>query len=523
LVDDDEEDYLITRDIVEEIDHSRFTVDWVESYEKGLEQVKQQIHDVYLIDYRLGAQSGLDLIREAKEAGCYSPLILLTGLGDREVDQQALEAGASDYMVKGTLNASQLERSIRYSIREVSIQQELHRLNTELEARVAQRTEALALANEELRQSQRLYRSIASNYPNGVIAILEPDFTLIFADGKELIRLGLSRDDLQGHHLKEVVDEETYPIMHENLSRVFKGEDLSFEVVFRGYDYNIKGVPLSDPFGKIMQALIVANNITEQKKAAGEVLKALEKERQLNTLKSRFVSMASHEFRTPLSTIMSSVTLIGRYKDPIYEEKRTKHIDRIKGSVRNLNNILNDLLSLGKLEEGKISIHPETFDLCNFTQEVVEEHQAVAKEGQVIHYRHEGIEQLVSLDKHLLKNIFHNLLSNAIKYSPPDSEIEVRTHWQAESLTLEVQDQGMGIPTEEHEHLFERFFRARNATNIQGTGLGLNIVKEYVSLMDGKISFISKLEGGTTFTIILPHKNLSQNLSHHEENPTHRR
>lgn len=504
LIDDDEEDYLIIRDIVEEIDHKKFTLDWVDNYEQGLELISQGIHDVYLIDYRLGIHNGLELIIEAKSVGTEAPLILLTGLGDKRIDQDALEAGAADYMVKGMLTAERLERTIRYAMHEARHRMALQKLNLELEERVAARTQDLERANDELRKSQNLYRNIASNFPNGVIMVFGPDLQVIFADGKELIRLGLSKGEIQGHHLSKSVEEPLFSTLSEQLRPVFQGNERSFEVSFRGYDYLLRGVPLRDRHEEVERVLVVVNNVTEQKKAAEEIKRALDQERVLNNLKSRFVSMASHEFRTPLSTIMSSVTLIGRYKDANYEDKREKHIDRIKSSVKNLNNILNDLLSLGKLEEGKIHVQPERFNLYTFTQEIVEEHLAVAKKGQEITFSCACDKQEVLLDKHLLKNIFHNLISNAIKYSPENKTIAVKMAVDPRHVNIDIIDQGMGIPEEEQKHLFERFFRAHNVTNIQGTGLGLNIVKEYIHLMGGEITFISKLNEGTTFQIHLP-------------------
>lgn len=236
-------------------------------------------------------------------------------------------------------------------------------------------------------------------------------------------------------------------------------------------------------------------------KSQAEVRKALEKERELNELKSRFVSMASHEFRTPLSTILTSASLIGRYTAPGTEEKRAKHINRIKSAVGNLTGILNDFLSLSKLEEGKFENHPETFDLNELVEKVIDEIKLIAKPNQVIVYQHEGTNE-VTLDIKFTRNICINLLSNAIKYSEKD--IFINTSITPEQIQIIVKDQGMGIPKEEQEYLFTRFFRAKNATNIQGTGLGLNIVRKYLELMNGTITFESELQVGTTFTITFP-------------------
>ncbi len=242
------------------------------------------------------------------------------------------------------------------------------------------------------------------------------------------------------------------------------------------------------------------NRLAESKQ---EVMQALERERELNELKSRFVTTASHEFRTPLGTILSSVSLISRYQNSDDQSKREKHIDRIKSAVNNLTEILNDFLSLEKLEEGIIRNSPEPMHLENFMKDIIEEMRALLKSGQQISYQHTGDFEIV-LDCQLLKNVMINLISNAIKYSLEDKEILVRSEFKNGNIKIDVIDQGIGIPDEDKPHMFERFFRANNAGNIQGTGLGLNIVKKYIELMDGEISFKSEYGKGTTFTVIIP-------------------
>ncbi|MBL0342780.1 MAG: HAMP domain-containing histidine kinase [Bacteroidetes bacterium] len=240
-----------------------------------------------------------------------------------------------------------------------------------------------------------------------------------------------------------------------------------------------------------------------------ELRTALEKEKDLSELKSRFVTMASHEFRTPLSTILTSVSLISKYNDVGQDEKRFKHIDRIKSAVSNLTSILNDFLSLGKLEEGKVQYSATEFDLPVFSQDLVNEMREVSKKGQSIIYEHQGVQSIVFLDKNLTRNICINLLSNAIKYSNEGSRIDFKTIHENDKIVLEVTDHGIGIPESEQQHIFERFFRAGNASNIQGTGLGLNIVKKYVELLNGEVGFKSVYGKGTTFKVILPTKTTS--------------
>ncbi len=231
---------------------------------------------------------------------------------------------------------------------------------------------------------------------------------------------------------------------------------------------------------------------------------ALDNERETGRMKSRFVSMASHEFRTPLSTIQSSAQLMVGYKTAEQQPHRERHYQKIKSAVEQLIGILNDFLSVSKLDEGRVENNPEPFDLVEFCEEMQEEFYTFLKAGQRIIHESNQSDITVYLDKRLLKNIFTNLLSNAIKYSEKDTEIRCRIMRHHDSITLEVIDQGIGIPHEDKAHLFERFYRAGNATNINGTGLGLNIVQRYLDLMGGRISFESKLGKGTTFKIAFP-------------------
>jgi len=237
--------------------------------------------------------------------------------------------------------------------------------------------------------------------------------------------------------------------------------------------------------------------------AQEELHQALEAEKELNALKSRFVSMASHEFRTPLSTIMSSVDLLGRYTENVPEERIQKHVERIRAKVRELTGMLNDFLSLDKLEQGAVACSPQEFDLVHLSIELIEELRGMAKPGQEIEYDHTGAERMVFQDRSMLHNVLSNLLGNAIKYSPENKRIDLLTNISEGVLTIQVKDQGIGIPVEDQHHLFERFFRAANAFTVQGTGLGLNIVRKYLDLMGGTITFQSIPGEGTKFSVTI--------------------
>ncbi len=228
---------------------------------------------------------------------------------------------------------------------------------------------------------------------------------------------------------------------------------------------------------------------------------ALSKEKELGDLKSSFVSMASHEFKTPLSTILSSASLLGKYTLTEEQFKRDKHVQRIKSSVMNLNNILNEFLSLGKIEDGKITIRESLFAIEPFIRQEINDLSETLKAGQNVLYEHIGKENVL-LDEILFKNILINLISNAAKFSPENKSIFISTNLTEQQLQFVIRDNGMGISQKDQKHLFEIFFRSTNAINIPGTGLGLHIVSKYVEMMNGKIEIKSELEKGTEIKII---------------------
>jgi PAS domain S-box-containing protein len=246
---------------------------------------------------------------------------------------------------------------------------------------------------------------------------------------------------------------------------------------------------------------ITNRKINEEKIIAQQL--EMEKEKEVNDLKSRFVSMASHEFRTPLSTVLSSVSLLSKYTTTEDQSKRDKHIDRIKSSVKTLTDILNEFLSLGRIEEGKVDTNPEVFDLVEFMNGMNNEMSVLLKPGQNFIFNHKGPTESYT-DTNLLKHIMINLLSNAIKFSPENTNIIIDAEVTSSHTKISITDKGIGIPAADQVHLFERFFRATNVTNIQGTGLGLHIVGRYVELLNGTIHCQSEFERGSSFIINLP-------------------
>jgi PAS domain S-box-containing protein len=402
-------------------------------------------------------------------------------------------------------------------------------LNRSLSITVNNRTKELSRTLQTLELlNERLESSLISQK-----AILDNAKVMLFSTNK----IGIIRffnpeaERLTGYTEKEVVNIETPVIFHKSseieicrdelknkfglefendidviLEKALRNEICNQECIY----INKKGenIPVSltltsmkDKKKQLVGFMGVAIDLTERKKAELNLMEALTKEKKLGELKSRFVTTASHEFRTPLSTISSSAYLIEKYTEQADQPKRQKHLDRIISAVNNLSNILNDFLNVGKIEEGKIELNPTLFSIPNFMEKLFLEIKSILKPGQNIHYVHEG-EDEINTDPSIFRNIMINLLSNAIKYSSSDSNIEINTKINDHTFQVEVHDHGIGIPEEDQEHLMDRFFRGKNAINIPGTGLGLHIVSKYVERMNGEISFVSKLNEGTTFKLI---------------------
>ncbi len=251
------------------------------------------------------------------------------------------------------------------------------------------------------------------------------------------------------------------------------------------------------------RTLILQEAVEQLERTKAELGQALTKEKELSHLKSRFVSIASHEFRTPLATILSSLSLVRKYADLGEIEKRDKHIERIKGSISSLNDILNDFLSLSKLEEGAVELKVTEVYWPDFLKTIVDELRPISKESQEIVVEHSGCDH-IHIDIKLIKAVLINLLTNALKYSAADSHVELQSDCDSSHLRIHIRDHGIGIPAEDLAHVFERFFRAHNVMHIQGTGLGLNIVARFVELMGGRITIDSTQGTGTHVQVEIP-------------------
>lgn len=373
----------------------------------------------------------------------------------------------------------------------------------------------LEMQNEELRSTQLKLEKSLDNYaelfalaPIGYF-ILDKNGTIINVNNIGCNLLGLQKAAIIENPFSIFLSSELYQddfYRHRNeVIETEKLQQVEGKMNKKGgmvFPVLITSSIVKDEYNKFKYFLSTVSDISERKEQEQKVKLALEKEIELNELKSRFITTASHEFRTPLSTILLSAELLEKYNRPEDEEIRKRHFLKIKSSVHGLTEILLDFLSLDKFENGLVKNYPEKLNLVGFTENIIEE---LNIKNQLIIYKHSEESQHVYLDSRLLKVCLTNLLGNAIKYSPKDGVIEITTTIQnGKPIKITVKDNGIGIPEEDQPFIFDQFFRAKNAEALQGTGLGLNIVQKFVSVMNGSISFTSKENKGSTFVMVLP-------------------
>lgn len=336
-------------------------------------------------------------------------------------------------------------------------------------------------------KERQLFLQLLRNYPDGAVSIVDKNYNFIVTGGELHERLAAEPLELIGHKIYPKFPEKMREIIKAQLKKIFQGNVLSkFELPYplKGELYIMDAFPLKEEDGSIIYAGVIIRNISHLKIANAEVNRSLKKEKEFSELKSRFLTMASHEFRTPLSSVLLSADLLKKYVPAGQQENLDRHINRIVSSVHLLNELLNDFLSVEEIERGKVAVNPVIVPIKEHIAMLINEIANTQKKSNQISYLHTGEEQ-VFLDPVLLKHIIQNLLSNAIKFSAENSPVEVNTEWINQRFVLSVKDYGIGIPQEYRKHLFERFYRASNALNIQGTGLGLHLVSKYVALMNG--------------------------------------
>lgn len=366
-------------------------------------------------------------------------------------------------------------------------------------------------ADDALRSSTATNNAILEAIPDLIVRISREGIFVNYKAAKVENILNLEKKFL-GKHIYEVFPKEiALPTMN-CLERAFNTGEvqiLECQIPDQGKvrSYEVR-IAVSD----INEVMAIIRDISERKQVEEDIRRTLEQEKKLNELKSRFVTMASHEFRTPLASILSSSELLEHYSHKWSEDKKLRHLYRIQSSVKHMTELLNDVLLLGKADAGKLKLNPTKINLLQFCQDIVEEIQSNSLAPKIVFQTKNKStinqncgQDSLGMDEKILRHILYNLLSNAIKYSPGADKVIFQLDCQSHQAIFRVQDFGIGIPVEDQQNLFESFHRADNVGSIPGTGLGLPIVKRSVDLHRGTITVESLIDRGSTFTVTLPY------------------
>lgn len=377
--------------------------------------------------------------------------------------------------------------------------------------------------DDALRESEAKYRSLIETMRGG-LATFDTAVRVTYVNDRFCELLGYAREEVLGKQLTYFVDAAYMPLVQSQLKRRQSDESASYEIPIRHKNGQLiymllSGSPLLDKQGNYAGSIVVATDITIQKQAEEALRQALAKEKDLGDLKTRFVSMASHEFRTPLATILALVETLSAYRKKLSEEQIDQRFDKIKDQVGHLKDIMEDVLMLARMQARRVEFNPVKVDLDALTRSALDEFQNRSDIHHKLEYTASAGSHEVVIDRKLMRQAINNLVSNAIKYSPEDKVVRIDLSYTASAFILKIRDEGIGIPEADLPHLFEPFHRATNVGTISGTGLGLVITKEAVDLHRGTITVESQLGVGTSFIVRIPlsgagEKNHEQNSSH---------
>lgn len=526
------EDNLDDRIILEEYLSDSVNLSSIEScttLAESYDLIKNHDFDLVLLDLSLPDAHGLEAVTKLIETTNSSvPIIVLTGLNDHKIALRALKHGAQDFLVKGDYNNILLNKAIRYAIERHKVQFELIKKTNEVIVSRNRLSKAEEMANLGSWEIDLTAESVRLS--DGMVHLLGLKTDVDVISYQEFIERVHEEDKYKC--LKSVLETNDRVVATDMETRFVKENGEVIDTLcraevdprFSDNHRSIYGVTLD--ITKLKEAERVkeefTNKLAEKVQERTEELeetklqleRSLEKEKELGELKSRFVSTASHQFRTPLTVIRSNIGLLEMQLDKVSEEVKPmmkKVTSRIKGEVVRMTDIMNEVLILGKINSGGITPVLKLTDLVEICKNVVGKYNEIQEDGRATMIKVTGKNQPVMLDENLMEQALSNIVSNAFKYSIGRQAPEVSVHFNDEKVEIEIKDFGMGIPESELQDLFTPFYRASNVLDIPGTGLGTTITKEYIEINKGKINVESTVNKGTVF-------NIQFSLASHEEN-----
>ncbi|MEG3846807.1 ATP-binding protein [Microcoleus sp. herbarium19] len=485
------EDNPADADLLAELLEVSVGVQWelvsVEYLHQAIAHLSKQPFDVVLLDLSLPDSRGLETLTRLREVAPDTAMVVMTGLDDEAIALESVRLGAQDYIVKGQITTQLLVRTIRYAI---------------------ERSQTFQM----LRESERRFRAIFDSSFQ-LTKLLTPEGIVLEVNETALNFAELRSEDIVGRPIWEQPIWELSPNakaqLKAGLAKAGTGEFFRSEMDLLGNSGQIVTVdlslkPVKNETGQVLLLIAEARDISDRKRAEAEILKALAREKELSELRAKFVTMVSHEFRTPLTTIQFSAGLLQDYSSQWSEDKKSTHFVRIQLAVKRMTELLEDILVIGKIEANTLQFQPVSLNLEKFCRQLVEEQQLNDSNQHPIAFKSEGGNCDAQMDEKLLRQMLGNILSNAIKYSPSGSAVSLHLKCQDREAIFQVEDRGIGIPQADLERILETFYRATNVGTISGTGLGLAIVKRAVELHGGQLAIESQEGSGTIFTITLP-------------------
>lgn len=500
-----EDETIVAKDIQNNLKKLGYTVTAIAmSGKEAISKVSEDLPDLVLMDISL--KGDIDGLETAKylQSRYKIPVIYLTAYADDYTLERAQLTEPLGYILK-PFKARELHATIQVALSKCRMERKLKEHEQWLATVLKSIGDAVIATDNE-----------------GLVTFMNPVAEAITGWSQQD---ALGRDSTEVFHIvnnetRTLIEQELFQVLNEKNSNII-GNSVS-KIIQSGVVNGLaektllvdkRGVhipvvecaaPIQDDTGCITGVVIAFRDITQQQQAEVEIHKALVKEKELNELKSHFISTASHEFRTPLATILSSVDMLELYSHKWNEQRKIEHFHRIQTAAESMTQLLDDVLLVSKAEAGKLQFNPVSLNLLKFCSDLAEEMQLLAEAKHTISFVSQGECDNVCLDEKLLRHILSNLLSNAVKYSPLGGTIQFQLICNQIGVTFHITDQGIGIPPADKEQLFQSFYRASNVGTTPGTGLGLTIVKKSVDLHGGQINVTSEVGVGTTFTVIIP-------------------
>ena len=500
LIEDQEEDYLLTRRMLSRARDQVFDLRWADSWQTGIEVIRECAHDVCLLDFRLGGGDGLELLRESREIGCKAPVILLTGVSDYQLDVEAMELGAADFLVKDQITPELLERSIRYAMAQASAMDELQR------------------QQEQICASELQFRCVVQSAGDAIILSDENAKVLFWNRAAEVI-FGYSEEEIIGAPV-EVLLPERYRERHragfERFRVTGRSQMIGTTVELEGLRKDGTVFPLelslaswTSGNGTMLTAII--RDITERQRAE-ELRRAKEAAEEANRAKSASLARISHELRTPLHAIIGFTNLVLQNTAGNLSDQDIDFLERILLNAKDQLQLINGILDLSKVEAGRMDLQVERVAIDSLVRDVVKQLEAESRSPNVdVVLRLPPRVKPTRTDPQKLKQVLMNIVDNALKFTKEGTvtiDLIVNTT-DMQPIRIDVTDTGVGMPADRISEIFEPFrqIQTESKSHPSGTGLGLSICRSLCDLMGYRLEVNSERGRGSTFSVVLAERN----------------